>query len=279
LESHDGVFPRSFDEVLGLPGIGRYTAGAVCSIAFNLPTPVLDGNVIRVLSRLHAVGGDPKSRAVNERLWESAGDLVRSAGSLPPMHAPDLAGNCSALNQALMELGALVCTPREPRCAQCPVGDVCAARRLGQVERFPLAARRAPVVVRRVVAVVLERRGRLFLERRPEGGVNAGLWQFPSREVPVTGEVPLTGMVAPGEVEWRPLVTVRHSITNSRIELRAFHGRLDGGQRLAAVFKGRWLTPREAASRPFTGAHARVMRAWEGLTRTRSREAAKKAAR
>ena len=109
-------FPREYEEVLTLPGVGRYTAGAICSIAFNQATPVLDGNVRRVLSRLFAT---------NEDLWDIARELVMNTRS------------CGTLNQALMELGAVVCAPREPRCGECPVASLCLARRLGRVAEFP----------------------------------------------------------------------------------------------------------------------------------------------
>ncbi len=102
MTQHAGRFPAGFEDILALPGIGRYTAGAICSIAFNQPEPILDGNVVRVLTRLFGIAGDPKSKEVNAKLWELATSLVSTRGAEPAM-----------LNQALMELGALVCVARD----------------------------------------------------------------------------------------------------------------------------------------------------------------------
>ena len=267
---HGGEFPRSFEEVLALPGIGRYTAGAICSIAFNQQVPILDGNVIRVLARVGALRGDPRERGVNEELWSRAASLVEAAAALPPSHAPGLAGNCSALNQSLMELGALVCTPRGPVCDRCPVSARCTARELGAAEVYPEIPVRAKGIAKRVMTLVLERGGRVLVERQPAGGVNAGLWQFPSREM-VAGSTPSEFLQSCHPVdpspELRPLVTVRHSITRYRIELRAFHARVASALSGSGVPKGEcreWITPRQAAGRAFSSAHARVLKAWIG---------------
>ena len=149
-------FPENFDDVLALPGIGRYTAGAICSIAFNQPTPILDGNVIRVLTRIFGIAENPKEKETNARLWKLAAELVATAvkhhtprssrreeahseiGNRQSLltSAATKTGNCSALNQSLMELGALVCTPRNPQCAICPAKKLCVAFRENRVERI-----------------------------------------------------------------------------------------------------------------------------------------------
>ncbi|MCC6233026.1 MAG: A/G-specific adenine glycosylase, partial [Verrucomicrobiales bacterium] len=116
-----GRFPTDREGILALPGVGRYTAGAIHSIAFNQPSPILDGNVIRVLTRWQGLTGDPAVRAVNQGLWEDAQRLVEAAAELRRPEA------CSHLNQSLMELGATVCTPRAPRCHECPVAGSCRA--------------------------------------------------------------------------------------------------------------------------------------------------------
>ncbi|HAV62375.1 MAG TPA: hypothetical protein DCY13_08435, partial [Verrucomicrobiales bacterium] len=128
VEQHEGNFPTAHPDILALPGIGRYTAGAIASIAFDQPQPIVDGNVIRVLARLFAIGGDPKEKTTSERFWSQATELVELArtskrkGGIPV--APDalrFSGGCSLLNQALMELGATICTPANPACDRCPV--------------------------------------------------------------------------------------------------------------------------------------------------------------
>src|SRR5215831_14764636 len=170
-EHHGGRFPGEYAQVLALPGIGRYTAGAICSIAYNQPTPVLDGNVIRVLTRVFGIRGNPREKSTNAKLWNLAAALAQSS--------PRPGG----VNQALMELGALVCTPRNPHCAGCPLAGHCVALELAQVNRFPELLRRAPPTQRRFFAFVLQRRGRVLIRKRKAGNVNAHLWEFPNVEV------------------------------------------------------------------------------------------------
>ena len=124
-EKHSAIFPRAFDDILALPGVGRYTAGAIASIAYGDLAPIIDGNVIRVLSRQFVLEGDPKSPANQTRLWNLSTQLVTASNSP------------SALNQGLMELGATICTPREPQCPGCPIRRTCAALRLTRVHDFP----------------------------------------------------------------------------------------------------------------------------------------------
>jgi len=184
-------FPENYDDVLALPGIGRYTAGAICSIAFNQPKPVLDGNVIRVLTRIFGISENPKEKKTNTRLWKLAEELVTHA---KPQRTPSLKtfanfapwrekNACSFLNQSLMELGALVCTPRNPQCRICPAKKLCIAFRESRVEKLPNPGRRETATARRFIAFVVEREGKFLVRQRPVGVVNAHLWEFPNVEV------------------------------------------------------------------------------------------------
>src|SRR5580658_10202154 len=216
MKEHSGRFPESFDQVLALPGVGRYTAGAICSIAFNQPTAILDGNVIRVLSRLLAIAGDPRSKPVNQKIWRAAEALVHASGEP------------ARLNQAMMELGALLCLPRQPRCPSCPLRNECVALRQQQVEDYPSQARRAKVTQRRFIALVVSDGGRLLVRQRPASVVNAGLWEFPNVEVDVKTKN-LHPLVAPFAIAARaPFFRVRHSITRYRILLEAYRAHLGG---------------------------------------------------
>jgi A/G-specific adenine glycosylase len=182
-----GRFPEHFEAVLALPGVGRYTAGAICSIAFNQPTPVLDGNVMRVLTRLFAIAANPRAAKTNAHLWELSEQLVRSAASLPSPQLGDgqgrvnsafgahQPGNCSLLNQAVMELGAVICTPRQPQCARCPARRFCLARKLDRASEFPNLGPRQATTFRRMAALVLEHRGRVLVRQRPAGVLNGHL--------------------------------------------------------------------------------------------------------
>ncbi len=138
-----GRFPRDLAGVLALPGVGRYTGGAICSIAFNQPEPIVDGNVARVLTRLLGIEESPKAKPVADRLWSVAADLVKHA---PTLQKPRQR-NASAFNQAVMELGALICTPRNPLCGGCPLKGRCIARKQNKVDAIPALAKRAAAMM------------------------------------------------------------------------------------------------------------------------------------
>ena len=256
MDQHGGRFPEDFDQVLALPGIGRYTAGAICSIAFNQPRAVLDGNVMRVLARLFGIEGDPRKQATNAKLWQLAQGLTDRAARVTP------AGSCSQFSQSLIELGALVCTPRQPRCGVCPVASGCVARRQGRVEELPQAARRVPATPRRFVAFVVRKRGRWLVRQRPAGVVNAHLWEFPNLEL-APGKARLLSAarsllgIEPASIT--PLCTVRHSITRYRITLEAFLIEAQRGPAPPAAIRGRWLSDRQLAPLPFASAHKKIL--------------------
>jgi A/G-specific adenine glycosylase len=184
-----GQIPRSVPELLTIPGIGRYTAGAISSIAFNERAPIVDGNVTRVVSRIFATHGDP---------WILAADLVNVARSP------------RALNQGLMELGALVCTPRNPSCLLCPVRTECEALRTGRVHEFPAAKPKKETRELEIpLFVIRDRHGRLLL-RREEGPLMTGMYHLPHGNTLLFAEALAASI---GET----LGTVRHTVTNRRI--------------------------------------------------------------
>ena len=169
---HAGEFPRGYEAALALPGIGRYTAAAVLSIAHGAPHAVLDGNVARVIARIAAVRGDARAPATWQKLQAAAQEML----------APDAA---SDWNQAMMELGATVCTPKAPRCSECPVEEWCRARQLGIQETLPAARKkRATVKVTIAAAVLLDPQGRTLLVRQTagDGDLFSHMWQFPALE-------------------------------------------------------------------------------------------------
>jgi len=249
MEKHAGRFPENFDEVLALPGVGRYTAGAICSIAFNQPAPILDGNVIRFLSRLLGIAGDPRCKTVNAKFWLAAEELVKA--SFDP----------SRLNQGMMELGALICLPRQPKCPSCPMRRDCFALRQNRVEEFPTPSVKTAVTQRRFIALVVSDDRRLLVQRRPDGVVNAGLWEFPNIEVDVNAEN-LASLVNPFRLAARaPFLQVRHSITRYRILLEAYRAELPAGPPRAHAHAGAaWKTPAEIKKLPFASAHGKVLR-------------------
>jgi A/G-specific adenine glycosylase len=252
---HGGKLPSSVAELLGLPGIGRYSAGAIASIAFAADEPTIDGNIVRVLTRLFGLPGDPKRAPLSGRLW----DLARAL--LP-------AGRAGDFNQALMELGATVCTPRSPRCATCPVRSQCVALERDRVLEYPEAAPRpAPTQEKRAAAVV-QRQGRVLLVRAPTNASRwAGMWQFPDVQLE-TGMDPsraledrVLGGTGVRVAMGARLLALRHQVTRFRIEIDVYSCRALGG-RARAIDYGeiRWLPPEELGSLPMPAAHRKIAR-------------------
>jgi len=214
---HGGCFPREHEAALALPGIGRYTAAAVLSIAYGQRLAVLDGNVARVLARLGALRGDLRASA----LWRK---LAATAQELLARNAP------GDWNQAMMELGATVCTPKSPRCGECPVARWCRARKLGIAGQLPAARTKPPAVqVTLAAAVLLDPRGRTLLVRQTgdDGALFSRMWQFPALETTADPASYLArhlreklGVAAEGQVT--PLQTARHAVTFRQIRLEPF---------------------------------------------------------
>ncbi len=266
-----GEFPQSFEAILSLPGIGPYTAGAMCSIAFNQPRAILDGNVIRVLTRLWGISGHPRDKATNAQLWRLSSELVEAAAILGRSGAGSgrkSGQTCSAFNQALMELGALVCKPREPLCAVCPVRVHCVAYRTGQVEQLPNLGRRPTRTARRFIAFIAQHRGRYLVRQRPAGAVNGHLWEFPNVEVGPNDEINSRKVSSLGRRHFnltvarpRPFRTINHTITRYRIALEAFQGNAPGSH----CSRGhQWLTLEEIDKLPFTSAHRKLVSQLQG---------------
>lgn len=266
LREHDGQFPKRFEDILALPGIGRYTAGAISSIAFNQPTPILDGNVMRVLTRIFGIANDPREKKTNQLLWQIAEELVHDSQS--KTQRSRLA--CSHLNQSLMELGALVCTPRTPQCTTCPVKKICVAFKDERVAELPNLGKREKATARTFVAFVIERDGQFLVRRRPAGVVNAHLWEFPNVEIlgdqrdgkderDANGHTPLVRAARTLGLKFhnaRPICTVKHSITRYRMTLEAFAVTSNGTPH---HMDGVWLPHAKLDSLPFTSAHRKIL--------------------
>ena len=214
-----GNLPAEPEALRELPGIGRYTAGAIASIAFGKPAPLVDGNVIRVLSRLFGVDGDMSRPANQERIWELAGRLVK--GEAP-----------GDLNQALMELGATVCTPAQPNCAVCPVKADCRARGADAVERYPDMGKKEATVRVRMACAVVRREGRLLIEDRKSHRLLSTHWGLPAAEVSGgRGAQEALAASFPGLRAGAKLGSVSHSITHHRVTLDVPEGSLAGAPR------------------------------------------------
>lgn len=243
---HGGRVPDDPEAFGALTGVGPYTAGAVLSIAFGRPSPVLDGNVERVLTRWAREGGDPKRPPLRDALWARARSLAD--GPLP-----------GTLNQALMELGATVCTPRAPSCLLCPVSEGCAARAAGDPESYPRKATRPERPVERFVAALVEVPGGVWLVRRPESGLLAGLWELPMVEAGPMAEAALTDAGLRPDPESRPRV-VTHAFTHRIWEVEVVRA---AGDPSSERFPTARLVPREAlADAGLTGPALKALHAW-----------------
>ncbi len=257
LEKHGGIFPNEFESVLSLPGIGRYTAGAICSIAYNQPTPLLDGNVIRVLTRVYGISENPRDKNTNARLWALAEELVKDASQIEcgrrPANRRETFPHCSYLNQSLMELGALICTPRQTKCDECPIQQHCSAFRENRVHALPNLGERVATTDRRFVAFIVEQKGKFFVQQRPEGVVNAHLWEFPNFEI--TGK--LAGAVSHfSKISKKPVCRIKHSITRYRISLEVFRAEIADKEGVP----GHWMTRVELEKLAFPSAHRKILR-------------------
>jgi len=220
---HGGKIPNDLEALLALPGIGPYSAGAIASIAFNRPVPLVDGNVARVLSRLFALHAAPQSPGGKLQLWSVAAALVPAGGGRD-------------INQALMELGALVCRSRQPLCGLCPVRAQCLAHEQGKSEDYPARKKRPGRPVVRACLVIAERGDSVLLRQRPPEDLWGGLWEFPWIE---TDALESNGRGAAGERErlsaWLPQLglgnagpdarrigTVQHGLTHRQYEWTCF---------------------------------------------------------
>jgi A/G-specific adenine glycosylase len=217
--NYGGRVPDTPETIEALPGIGRYTAGAILSIAYGIPRPLVDANVIRVLSRLFGLRGDPKSATNQAALWSLAEQLV-------PADAP------GEFNQGLMELGALVCEPAEPKCERCPLLPDCVAGNSPDPSALPeYPAGQATVALTHSAALIRDNAGRVLIAQRPLRGLWGGLWEFP-RVVCAAGEAPVeaAARAAREVVELEatigaPVGKIKHSVTRYRITLHGFLAR------------------------------------------------------
>ncbi len=213
-QEHNGRFPEEESTLLSLPGIGRYTAGAILCQAFNQNAPIVDANVERVLSRVFDLDQPIKEKDSQAFLWDKAREI------LPTGHAREF-------NQALMELGALVCT-KNPQCSICPLANLCEARRLNITADRPVRSKRTEITPIIVATGVLEHHGRIFIQKRLPKGAWASLWEFPGGRIE-PNETPEQALVREYQEETgfkitirNPLGVIKHGYTRYRVTLHCF---------------------------------------------------------
>jgi A/G-specific adenine glycosylase len=251
---HGGIFPTELAIVITLPGIGRTTAGGILSAAFNQATPILDGNVKRVLARLVALPVPP-SKALNV-LWQHSTDL------LDPQHPRDF-------NQALMDLGATLCTPKHPACLICPWQRYCEAYNLNKQSEIPMTESRATVPHKSIgVAVIWNNAGQVLIDRRRQEGLLGGLWEFPGGKVE-PGETIEDCIVREIREELgieisvgKHLITLDHAYTHFRVTLNVHHCQhLSGIPEAIECDEIRWVSVAELDQFPFPKANEHIIAA------------------
>ena len=242
--TYGGAFPATAEGLRELCGVGAYTAGAIASIAFGEAAPIVDGNVVRVLARVDALDGAADDTELKKRVWARAGELVRADGR----------ARAGDFNQAMMELGATVCTPAAPGCSRCPLAKLCRARAADDVEKYPAPkTKKAPRAVD-AVAVLVERDDKLLFVRRPPSGLWGGLWEPPwraerhrdddagAREAAARVAKSCTGLTLS---DIQSIGRLEHVLTHRRIRFAVFAARGRGRLALDGYEAARWL-PRGA---------------------------------
>jgi len=246
LNRFHGIVPDNLKDLLSLPGIGRSTAGAILSFAFQKEAPILDGNAKRVISRLFAVSDDSAKGKTEDLLWHLSESLLPK-------------GDVSSFNQGLMDLGATTCTPREPRCSQCPLRDLCKGKASGEPERFPTKTIRKKIPHIEAVSAFILKNGRVLLQQRPPKGLLGGLWEFPNWSIEgkkdlkeylkhkVKAEI---GLNVKSE---EPIGSFQQTFSHFKLTLQVYHC-----QHLNGKGRGRWVPIKNLSLFPMSRIHRRI---------------------
>jgi A/G-specific adenine glycosylase len=246
LNHFHGLIPDTLKDLLSLPGIGRSTAGAILSFAYNREEPILDGNVKRVLSRLFADSGHPVREKAEGLLWKISESLIPKGRSNP-------------FNQALMDLGSMLCTPKDPQCSFCPLQKLCRGFLSGKPERYPLRTIKKIIPHRVAVSAVIQKDGKVLLHQRPLKGLLGGLWEFPNWKIEEKRRLRLR-LRNCIEKEMGMNVKVKESIgvfqqaySHFKLTLHVYHCQAIGGNG-----NGRWIPLKNLASLPMSRIHRRI---------------------
>jgi len=242
---HGGV-PDTLKDLLSLPGIGRSTAGAILSFAFHKEAPILDGNAKRVFSRLFAVSGSPGERKTEGLLWKISESLIPKGFSNP-------------FNQALMDLGSILCTPKEPECDRCPLHHFCKGRASGKPERYPAKMLKRTIPHRESISVVIKKDGKVLLNQRPPVGLLGGLWEFPNWRIEGEGRLRLRlrnyiKKEMEMDIEVKELIGVFHqTYSHFKLTLQVFIC-----QHLNGKGKGKWVPIQNLNLLPMSRIHRKI---------------------
>ncbi|UCE19076.1 MAG: A/G-specific adenine glycosylase [Gemmatimonadota bacterium] len=257
-----GQFPQTYEDLIALPGVGSYTAAAIMSIAYNKPFPVVDGNVTRLISRVFGIDADPKEADTKRKLSEIINEFMprRRAG---------------LFNQALMELGSLVCQPKNPQCGNCCLKTLCYARTLPDPTELPIKAQKKPRPHYDVTAGFIWNDRKLLLAQRPIKEMLGGLWEFPGgkRKPNESLQACLRREIREElgihiEVK-KPIASVKHGYSHFRITLHGFHCKYIRGQvQSLGCADWKWVSPSRVSSFALPGADRKLFETWKTMKET-----------
>jgi len=253
MDEFHGSLPVGVDALKKIPGIGPYTAAAISSLAFGVAEPLLDGNVLRVYSRLIRLKDDITRSKTRSRIHRELVDLI-------------VATEIGAFNQGLMDLGRVLCTPRNPGCSQCPVRQVCQAFQAGDMETYPIKPQRKPTPHYDIVVGLIQREDKILIQRRPETGLLGGLWEFPGGKVESgeQGEAALRREILE-ETDLQVTIgdkvgTIQHAYTHFKITMTAWYCESSQGiARTHAATENRWVTLDELKNFAFPKANNKIL--------------------
>lgn len=255
VQAHNSELPADHKTLLKLPGIGRYTAGAIMSLAFNQEYAIVDANIERLYARLFNIDTPVKSKENQHFIWRQAKELIPQ-------------GKARYFNQALMELGGLICLPKNPKCGQCPISGHCAALGLKVTDKRPVPVKLPDSISIEMVTGLLAHNGKIFIQKRPENDAWGGLWEFPTGRLK-RNETPEQALKREYQEktelkinDLKKITTVKHSYTKYRVTLHCFSCGLENVQSkptLHAAQEYRWVIPKELARFAFPAGHRKLI--------------------
>jgi A/G-specific adenine glycosylase len=253
VDTCDGEMPQSSETLQRIPGIGPYTAAAIASFAFQEVIPVLDGNVIRVMSRICRLEADVSKNTTKQKIMQHLAE-----------HIP--ATNPGAFNQALMDLGRVICTPQDPGCTHCPIVSACAAHQVGDMTRYPVKTKKPEIPHYTIVIGLIKRGEQILIQKRKEDGLLGGLWEFPGGKVEA-GENLEEAVLREIKEETgldvlleQKITTIKHAYTHFRITLTAFYCQwVRGEAEIHAATENRWVAVDSLSTFAFPKANLKIL--------------------
>lgn len=253
MEKHNGEFPSSYEDILALPGVGKYTAGAISSIAFNQDRSVVDGNVIRVLSRFFFYAKNSRTPEAEKQMWQWAKEILPK-------------GKARYFNQAMMEFGALQCTSSATDCSPCPLRARCKAYEKDMVDQIPDRGPKKESKNIKVAIAVIKKGDKVFIQKRPAGGLMAGLWEFPGGKVE-KGESAIKALhrevveeVGISIKNVKRIRKIKHAYTSFKVDLYCFEAEHEKGKvQLKSASDGKWVKVSELRNYPFPAANVQLI--------------------